>query len=121
MYAYYSCAFGNRGQLLNRLLCKIKTTKFPAISFACFICAAKFGVPDLLLPSRFRSLRDEGHLQTNEEFLIPLLVEVKAIILEQRLLKVMSDYMISPGSALLVFSRANKIKWTELKLLVWCS
>lgn len=85
MFAYYLIVFGNRVQLLSRVLRKVAITNFTVMCFVCFNRAAEFKVSHLFLSGQLHALRDEGLLCANKEVTILLSHEMKASMLDRGL------------------------------------
>lgn len=119
MFAFYLGVLGNCGQLFSRLHHKTVITKFAVMLLVCFVCAALFGVPELLLFGRFCVLRDEDRFITKKGALIPLSRKMKANIMQQGLLPTIIDREVAQPFVLSPFPPARKIKWTKEKALNW--
>lgn len=105
---YYG-AFKNGSHLFSSLFGKTASTELKVVLFLWFICGTEFGMSELLRASRFRALQYENNLGANERVLILLSKQTNANIVEQRLLKMISDSEGHPVAAILTISRTNKI------------
>lgn len=89
------------------------------MSFVCFIHAAELGVTHLILPSRYRALRDEACLCANEGVLILLSREKKPNILQRGLLTIINECEVDPVAVWLAFARAREISWSDSAAVGW--
>lgn len=87
--------------------------------FVCILQAAEFGVSDLVLPIRFRAIREGGRPRANERVLVPLSRKVKAEILERGLLMIIGNCEVVLVRMLLTFAIAHEIHWLDSEMSSW--
>lgn len=111
MLAYYFSAFIDNAQWFDDLLLETVKTELTVISFVCFIQFAEYGAASLLLPAHHRALTKDDCLCANEWALAPLSYEMRANILERKLLPMTSNCAVDSVAAILALAFAGENDW----------
>lgn len=109
MFSYHSSVFGDKATLFGHWLLKIAMKEFMILSTVHFIQAAEYCAADLFLPACLRALAEVGRLCANEDVLVPGPNEMRVEVRRRGLLRAISDCMVDPVSAILVFASAGEV------------
>lgn len=109
MFAYSSDSSDCSGQPFSPLLCKTAITRATVMLLVCFVRAAEFGALGLFLPSKFHVLQNDCCHRANKVIHILLSREIKADIVDESLLTMISNCEVDLVSALLAHARMNEI------------